>query len=526
MIRESYGSTSSDSNIDLSNYVTKSDLNSSVVNVIKNLDDTNYKESEGLTTTIHDETINNLSTAYDSTQYTNMTNLNNWVENKIVSGSTNIYNKIKSELFTKKLNHKPINNINFNLSASDSKSISKMNLSFNTNNLVFSEIKLVGKTDAIKVNSGDIIVVFFKHYLSNVSDYVVDCVLFVWCGFNISSNTTVSHLADQTEYTYFRCNPWKDNYSSLSSSIYSNDLTISTNAECMLTTKFTNTVPCPFDNTEVNYYYLWSSENEYIDFTNVFMTNSTNELIFKDKAAVGTVYITSENMSDQSFYALKQRNSIQNEMINMLNDTNMLNDLRLIASLYQAYSLSSIRSTDYSYSFVLTPDNTAQKRNINYKPTSTSVYIAFFTDLSRNIVMIDLVYCPGNVIIGSPSNTISSSFESYTMFTQCNNIFTIYNDLIIQCSGCINLNRNISFIINFMNLRNSENATHLLIKSNRCSFSNIINKVTEFTTPDISMIDINNLKNYCYLLDLDDWIDNKQGCIMNTNCGDSIRITF
>lgn len=530
MIRESYGSSSSATTVDLTNYVTKSELNSSVVKVIKNLDSDNYKESEGLITTIHDETITNLTTGYNNTQFTNMTNLNDWVDDKITNGSNGLYNKIKSELFLKEMNHKPINNINFNYQVKKSEGVYE-NWSFNTNNLVFKEIKTITNADYINVSLGDVIIVFFKTSYNN--NYVVDCMLIMFYGLYSSTTRSISHLVygdDTVEYTYFKAQPFFDYYDDKNPVYKSSGVTISCNAECMLTTKFTDTVQCPYVDNNVNYYYFWSGGNDnYIDFTNVFMTNNTNQLIFLDKAFTGSVN-TDLNLTDQSFYALRQRNSIQNEILNMFSDTNILNDLKMMLNLYQVYSISSIFTSNQQQNYILKQLSSIDNQNSTYSVTEASVYVAFFNDTKRNIVGMDLVYCPSGKKIGL-ATTSSNGIENDNIYYKCNNIFYSSNDLMIQCEGCVNLNRNISFTINFMNIRSSESSTHLLITSQKCSFNHMFYNLFNNTNQYIMMVKFSSLytssmSKGSVLLDLDDWIDSKQGCIMNTECSDSIRITF
>ena len=525
MIRENYSSSGSGSStVDLTNYVTKSELNSSVVKVIKNLDSDNYKESEGLTTTIHDETISNLTTGYNSTQYSNMTNLNNWVESKIVNGSTDIYNKIKSELFVKEMNHKPISNINFTIQ-SKIQSGGYQNWSFNTNSLSFNEIKTVTGS-SIKVNKGDVLIIPLLSTYN--SENVVDHMLIVFVGFKVTDGTVLPNLLSlEREYTYFKASPFFDYYNYYYTTNTISSIIISCNADSMLTTKFTNTITTSFDNSQVNYFYLWSQgENSYVDFTNVFMQNDINTTIIKNKAVNASINTSLTNLVDQSFYSLRQRNSIQNEILNMFSDINILNDLRKVMNLYQPYSISSIFTAAANDYYFLKVDTSSSPVNSDVTPTTTNVYIALFNDTKRNIVGIDIVYCPSGVKIRPPTSTSKSNYQ---VFYLCNNIFSQYNDLIICCNS-MNMNRNLSFTINFMKLRNSEYSTHLVITSKKYVFNNLVysmfNSLSSVKIPYLSHYDFNNMNTNCYLLDLDDWIDIKHGCIMNSLDGENIRITF
>ena len=78
-----------------------------------------------------------------------------------------------------------------------------------------------------------------------------------------------------------------------------------------------------------------------------------------------------------------------------------------------------------------------------------------------------------------------------------------------------------------MNIRDSELSTHLILFSKRLSFANLINQLNrDVTVPSYLVFNLNALNTNCYYLNLDDYIDQKQGTIMNTYESDNIRISF
>ena len=138
---------------------------------------------------------------------------------------------------------------------------------------------------------------------------------------------------------------------------------------------------------------------------------------------------------------------------------------------------------------------------------------------------IDLVYCPAAKPIRKPSTAALS--ESLTCYNPCNNIFETCNDLVLSFNGGVNLKRNLTFTINFMNIRESERSTHLILYSKRLSFTNLINQLDrQIYVASYLVINTNSLYNSCYYLNLDDYIDQKQGTIMDTYESDNIRISF
>ena len=142
-----------------------------------------------------------------------------------------------------------------------------------------------------------------------------------------------------------------------------------------------------------------------------------------------------------------------------------------------------------------------------------------------NIIGIDLVYCPTGKPIRKPSTAGLDS--KLTCYNPCNNIFETCNDLVLSFSGGINLNRNLSFTINFMNIRESELSTHLILYSKRLSFTNLVNQLDrQIYLASHLVINVNSLNTNCYYLNLDDYIDQKQGTIMDTYESDNIRISF
>ena len=78
-----------------------------------------------------------------------------------------------------------------------------------------------------------------------------------------------------------------------------------------------------------------------------------------------------------------------------------------------------------------------------------------------------------------------------------------------------------------MNIRESERSTHLILYSKRLSFTNLINQLDrQIYVASYLVINVNSLNTNCYYLNLDDYIDQKQGTIMDTYESDNIRISF
>ena len=78
-----------------------------------------------------------------------------------------------------------------------------------------------------------------------------------------------------------------------------------------------------------------------------------------------------------------------------------------------------------------------------------------------------------------------------------------------------------------MDIRNSELSTHLILMSKRLSFANLLNQIDHpIKMVRDSFFNFNYLNTNCYYLNLDDYIDQKQGTIMNTYESDNIRISF
>ena len=211
----------------------------------------------------------------------------------------------------------------------------------------------------------------------------------------------------------------------------------------------------------------------------------------------------------------------------MFNDKEVLNDFRKVINLFQTYSIQSIYTSDNNICCPLHFDLSGTAKNYdNIGPASKSeVFVAFIKDQARNIIGIDLVYVPTGKTIRNPTTGGLSKDIAY--FNPCNNIFNTCNDLTLTFSGAINLNRNLSFTINFMNIRESELSTHLILYSKRLSFTNLINQLDrQIYLASHLVINVNSLNTNCYYLNLDDYIDQKQGTIMDTYESDNIRISF
>ena len=488
---------------------------------------------------INSQTVQNLTNNFNSSDFNSFTNLNNWVNNKVNTIIENpveeVYNRIKSDLYDKQLTHTPINNICFTVNGSGS--LSNRHMSFNTNSLALTTMVTKAYNEGIQVSRGDVLVVFYKTQYN--SGYVIDNMMIILGGLNMSPTSTVLSTPFNTSgnVTYFRCNPFTDyykNWLSQGSITYDTSIQIKTNAKCISSSSYTDIVNLNYDPTKINYYFLWSGNNDpsdttYIDFTNVFMTDVNNYNIFLNRACdsslVDLSQLSGESSSRLQFYAIGQRNSIQNEVVNMFNDQNILNDLRKVTNLFKTYSLQAIYTNDTS---IITPLRLTSGSPVNYNYLArkgSEVFICFIKDAISNIIGIDLVYCPTNKEIRKPSTAGLS--DSLTCYNPCNNIFETCNDLVLSFSGGINLNRNLSFTINFMNIRDSELSTHLILYSKRLSFTNLINQLSrQIYLASHLVINVNSLNTNCYYINLDNYIDQKQGTIMDTYESDNIRISF
>lgn len=489
---------------------------------------------------INSQTVQNLTNNFSSSDFNSFTNLNNWVNNKVNTIIENpveeVYNRIRSELYDKQLTHTPINNICFTVNGSGS--LRNRHMSFNTNSLALTTMVTKAYNEGIQVSRGDVLVVFYKTQYS--SGFVINNMMIIVGGLNISSTSTVLTVPFNTSgnVTYFRCNPFTDYYKTWltqGSITYDTSIEIRTNAKCISSgSSYTDIVNLNYDPTKINYYYLSSggfnpSDNTYIDFTNVFMTDVNTYNIFLNRACdsslVDLSQLSGESNARLDFYSIGQRNGIQNEVINMFNDQSILNDLRKVTNLFKTYSLQAIYTNDTS---IITPLRLSSGSPQNYThriQQGSEVFICFIKDMLSNIIGIDLVYCPTNSEIRKPSTAGLS--DSLTCYNPCNNIFETCNDLVLSFSGGINLNRNLSFTINFMDIRDSGLSTHLLLYSKRLSFTNLINQLSRQIYPaSYLVINTNSLNTNCYYIDLDNYIDQKQGTIMNTYESDNIRISF
>lgn len=488
---------------------------------------------------INSQTVQNLTNNFSSSDFNSFTNLNNWVNNKVNTIIENpveeVYNRIRSELYDPQLTHTPINNICFTVNGSGS--LRSRHMSFNTNSLALTTMITKAYNEGIQVRRGDVLVVFYKTQYNN-NNYIINNMMIILGGLNMSAASTVLTIPFNTSgnVTYFRCNPFTDYYKNWlteASMTYDTSIELRTNARCMTSSK-TDIVNLNYDPTKINYYFLWSGSNdpndtEYIDFTNVFMTDVNTYNIFLNRACdsdlIDLSQLSAESNARLDFYSIPQRNSIQNEIVNMFNDKNILNDLRKVINLFKTYSLQSIYTNDTS---IITPLKltSGTPQNYNHKANNGSeVFICFIKDMLGNIMGIDLVYVPTSQTIRKPSTAALS--ESLTCYNPCNNIFETCNDLVLSFNGGINLNRNLTFTINFMNIRESERSTHLILYSKRLSFTNLINQLDrQIYVASYLVINVNSLYNSCYYLNLDDYIDQKQGTIMDTYESDNIRISF
>ena len=488
---------------------------------------------------INSQTVQNLTNNFSNSDFNSFTNLNNWVNNKVNTIIENpveeVYNRIKSELYNPQLTHTPINNICFTVNGSGS--LRSRHMSFNTNSLALTTMITKAYNEGIQVKRGDVLVVFYKTQYTN-SNLVINNMMIILGGLNMSPASTVLSVPfnKSGNVTYFRCNPFTDyyrNWLSEASMTYDTSIEIRTNARCMSSSK-TDIVNLNYDPTKINYYYLTSgsispNDTEYIDFTNVFMTDVNTYNIFLNRACdsslVDLSQLSAESNARLDFYSIPQRNSIQNEIVNMFNDKNVLNDLRKVINLFKTYSIQSIYTNDTS---IITPLklSSGTPQNYNYKANNGSeVFICFIKDMLGNIMGIDLVYVPTAQTIRKPSTAALS--DSLACYNPCNNIFETCNDLVLSFNGGVNLNRNLTFTINFMNIRESERSTHLILYSKRLSFTNLINQLDrQIYVASYLVINTNSLYNSCYYLNLDDYIDQKQGTIMDTYESDNIRISF
>lgn len=497
---------------------------------------------------INSQTVQNFTNNFTSNDYNSFTNLNNWVNSKVNTIIENpveeVYNRIRSELFDKQISHTPITNLCFTCKTTNVVTGIAYRESFNTNSLSFSSIETKSYNEGIKINAGDVVAVFYKTRYTNstsssTSDYIVNAMMLIVGGLKMdSSGATSVPFNSAGEVNYFRCNPFRDYYNIVFNGYnYQNSIELKTNAKCMLATQYTDTINLNYNPTGINYYYLWSgsidpSDTNYIDFLNVFTPDITNYNIFLssacDFARIDISQLSGQNLSDQSFYALGQRNGIQNEVVNMFNDQSILNDLRKVSNLFQTYSLQSIYSGNmYGMCNPLIVDNSATLGTANTTGGAASVYLMPLCDKHLNVVAIDLVYLPpgSKITIRYPTTVLQDVYSD--VFHKCNNIFDSENDLFLTFAGCMNLSRNLTFTINFMNLRNSELSTHLILYSSKLSFGTILNQITRrFRIPKYSSFDFNYLNTNCYHVNLDNLINQKQGTIMSTSESDNIRISF
>ena len=518
MIRENYGAISSSSE---SGGSSSSGLN-----------------EQQVISLINSQTVQNFTNNFNSSDFNSFTNLNNWVNNKVNTIIENpveeVYNRIKSDLYDKQLTHTPINNICFTVNGSGS--LSNRHMSFNTNSLALTTMVTKPYNEGIQVSRGDVLVVFYKTQYNN-NNYIINNMMIIVGGLNMSVTSTVLTVPFNSSgnVTYFRCNPFTDyfkNWLTQGSITYDTSIQLRTNAKCISSSK-TDIVNLNYDPTKINYYFLFSGSNDpndntYIDFTNIFMTDVTTYNIFLNRACdsgvVDLSQLSGESSSRLDFYSIGQRNSIQNEVVNMFNDKNILNDLRKVTNLFKTYSIQSIYTNDTS---IITPLRltSGTPQNYDYRVTSAEVFLCFIKDATSNIIGIDLVYCPTNSYIRKPST--AGLDNKLTCYNPCNNIFETCNDLVLSFSGGINLNRNLSFTINFMNIRESELSTHLILYSKRLSFTNLVNQLDrQIYLASHLVINVNSLNTNCYYLNLDDYIDQKQGTIMDTYESDNIRISF
>lgn len=483
---------------------------------------------------INSQTVQNFTNNFSSSDFNSFTNLNNWVNNKVNTIIENpveeVYNRIKSDLYDKQITHTPINNICFTVNGSGS--LRSRHMSFNTNSLALTTMITKAYNEGIQVRRGDVLVVFYKTQYNN--NYAINNMMIIVGGLNMSPTSTVlsTPFNSSGNVTYFRCNPFTDYYKNWlteASMTYDTSIELRTNARCMSSSK-TDIVNLNYDPTKINYYFLFSGNNtEYIDFTNVFMTDVNTYNIFLNRASDSSLIdfsqLSTESNARLDFYAIGQRNSIQNEIVNMFNDKNILNDLRKVTNLFKTYSLQSIYTNDTS---IITPLRLTSGTPQNYNHTAnkgSEVFICFIKDMIGNIMGIDLVYVPTSQTIRKPST--ASLDSNLACYNPCNNIFETCNDLVLSFSGGINLNRNLTFTINFMHIRDSERSTHLILYSKRLSFTNLINQLDrQIYVASYLVINTNSLYNSCYYLNLDDYIDQKQGTIMDTYESDNIRISF
>lgn len=492
---------------------------------------------------INSQTVQNLTNNFSSSDFNSFTNLNNWVNNKVNTIIENpveeVYNRIRSELYDKQISNTPINNICFTVTFNTSIGTSTRRF-FNTNNLVFEAMVTKSYNEGLQIKRGDVVVVFYKTQYG--SNYVINNMMLILGGLNMSeSGITLSVPFNISgNVTYFIANPFTAYYASpLPSSTgtdYNTSIELRTNAKCM--NNNTDIINLNYNDSKINYYFLFSGNNDpsdtsYIDFTNIFKTDVTNYNIMLSKACDSDVVDLSqliiESSSSLGFSSIGQTNGMQNEIINMFSDKSILNDLRKVSNLFQTYSLQSIYTAnlrDSYYTKLQINQNYAPIKSDNIAPTSATVYIMFLVDFGGNIVGVDLVYCPAGCQIRNPS-TKTGTISSATYY-QCNNIFSQDNDLFLSFAGCMNLNRNLTFTINFMDIRNSETSTHLILYSKKLSLTNLYNQfnTTRMYIAKYVLFNFNYLNTNCYHINLDDYLEQKQGTIMVTPESDNIRISF
>lgn len=487
---------------------------------------------------INSQTVQNLTNNFSSSDFNSFTNLNNWVNNKVNTIIENpveeVYNRIRSELYDPQISNTPINNICFTVTYNTSIG-TKTRRFFNTNNLVFEAMVTKSYSEGLQINRGDVVVVFYKTQFG--SNYAINNMMLILGGLNMtSSGVKLSKPFNRSgNVTYFRANPFTAYYNSpLPSSTdvdYDMSIELRTNANCMNNTDIVN---LNYNPSKINYYFLMSDNNNtYIDFTNIFKTdvNMYNLMLSKasDVSVIDLPNLSSENLVRLPFNTVRQTNGIQNEIINMFSDKNILNDLRKVSNLFQTYSLQTIYTSNINNSYrtkLQINQSNPPKKGSDMAPDSATVYIMFLADLSGGIVGIDLVYCPTAVQIRDPS-TKAGVLSSGTYY-QCNNIFSQDNDLFLSFTGCMNLNKNLTFTINFMDIRNSEYSTHLILYSKKLSLTNLYNQfnATRLYFAKHILFNFNYLNTNCYYVNLDDYLEQKQGSIMDTPESDNIRISF
>lgn len=491
---------------------------------------------------INSQTVQNFTNNFNSSDFNSFTNLNNWVNNKVNTIIENpveeVYNRIRSDLYDKQITHTPINNICFTVTYNTSIG-TRTRRFFNTNNLVFEAMVTKPYNEGIQVKRGDVLVVFYKTQFGD--NYIINNMMLIIGGLNMtSSGITLSKPFNSSgNVTYFRANPFTAYYTSpLPSSTdvnYNMSIELRTNANCI--NNNTDIVNLNYNPSKINYYFLWSGNNDpsdtsYIDFTNIFKTDVTTYNIMLSKASDISVLdlsqLSNESSARVQFNSVGQTNGIQNEIINMFSNKDILNDLRKVSNLFQTYSLQSIYTANLRDSYYTKLEINTSKNPVksDIQSSETRVYIMFLVDFGGSVVGIDLVYCPANCPIRDPS-TKTGTISTGTYY-QCNNIFNTDNDLFLSFTGCMNLNRNLTFTINFMDIRSSEYSTHLILYSKKLSLTNLYNQfnTTRMYIAKYMLFNFNYLNTNCYHVNLDDYLEQKQGTIMDTPESDNIRISF